>query len=562
MLNPILLISSYSNLAKYVIIMSFSAKPYLRGKGANMKRIVKRLLAVFLSMILLFLIYSLYLTLHLKLYLPDKPITLKELTSAQKKEDFIRLTQYTRDYYPFSAELAAVKGLDEINSLATDYITRAEQSDTNAEFLRLFIEYTDRLRQAGHGGIQFPERYDFYQSYTMDIRKDAYLKSTYWKQMASTLSLYNHADICLEYRNGRYITTNDYNSNSLFIPAGSILKSVDNRNVDDYVLSLQDLIPLRYDEKNKKNFTTQVFLKDPVQKDGWIADFILPDGSVVSTSVRRLPGYQDSGVSKFYPLDNIYLTTLNQTTGYIKINTFEQAFIPSDNEKLQNFMKSNGEQLDKLIIDVRGNTGGELTYWMDLLLRPLLKEAVELKNITAIKKAFLHNSEIRLPMYRLIYNNDLLDSKTHHLLAVRNSVLPALSIKEWQVYEITRKLTPCNTFPFHGEVFIIADNDSLSAADSFVTAVRELKLGTVVGANTYGWGNAFSGPMLFALPNSGLIFRMDIEAAYNTDGRISSIYGTKPDIELATSMYPTTCPKAYDADTLRSDEWILWCINH
>ncbi len=527
-----------------------------------MKRIAKRLLSVFLIMILLFLIYSLYLTLHLKLYLPDKPISSKELTSAQKKEDFIRHTQYVRDYYPFSTALTTVKGLDEINDLAPDYITRAEQSDTNSEFLQLFIEYTDRLRQAGHGGIQFPESFDFYQSYTMDIGKDAYLKSSYWKHMTSTLALYNHGDICLEYLDGRFITTKDYHSNSLIIPAGSILKSVDHRNVDDYVLSLQDLIPLRYDEKNKKNFTTQVFLKDPVQKDGWIADFILPDGSAVSTSVRRLPGYQESGVSKFYPLGNIYLTTLNPTTGYIKINTFDQAFITSDNEKLQNFMISNGEQLNKVIIDVRGNTGGELTYWMDLLLRPLLKEAVELKNITAIKKSFLHNSKIRLPMYRLIYRNDLLDRKTHHLLAVRNSVLPALSIKEWQVYEITRELTPCNTFPFHGEVYIIADNDSLSAADSFVTAVRELKLGTVVGANTYGWGNTFSGPMLFSLPNSGLIFRMDIEAAYNTDGRISSIYGTKPDIELASTKYPTTYPKAYDADTLRSDEWILWCMKH
>lgn len=223
-------------------------------------------------------------------------------------------------------------------------------------------------------------------------------------------------------------------------------------------------------------------------------------------------------------------------------------------------MKTSGKNLDKLIIDLRGNTGGELTYWMDLLIRPLLKETKEYTQTTAVKKEFFHNFGIRYPIYRYIYNNDLLDRKSHHITDVKKISKESLDSNQWIVYEITKKLTPNNTFPFNGQVYILVDNDSVSSADSFVSGVRELKLGTVIGTNTYGWGNAFISPITFSLPNSGLMFQMDIELAYNADGLESSIYGTKPNIVLEPSKYPTTYPASYELEALLSDEWIHWCI--
>lgn len=527
-----------------------------------MKKVFKCIVLIFYIVFVLFLLYVIYEAIHLKLYLPGKSITIGELTPEQKEEDFEKLTELVRSIYPYANAVNTVKGLDDINILSQDYIDRAKETSNNAMFLRLFIEYTERLRQAGHGGVVFLDNYDFYKSYTFDIGKDAFLKSQYWKQLASTLNLYYHTGVIIKYVDGTYLTAEGFTTDGNFIPAGSVLRAVNSLAVDEYILTLQDTIPLRYDDNKHKPYTTQVFIKDPgLNTKGWDAEFKLDDGSVQEVLIPKLPGYKDTSISKLYPKGNIFLLSLSEQAGYMKINSFDLSFINSDNEKIQDYMISNGEKLDILIIDLRGNTGGELTYWMDLLVRPLLQETVEYTQVTAVKKEFFNHFGIRYPMYRFIYGNDLLDRKTHHVRGVYKTTLEGLDPNQCVAYKITKRLTPNNTFPFRGQVYVLADNDTVSAADSFVSAVRELKLGTVVGTNTYGWGNAFIAPVTFSLPNSGLMFQMDVESAYNTDGRVTSIYGTKPDIELAPSEYPTPYPDSYIQETLLTDEWIQWCIS-
>lgn len=526
-----------------------------------MKKLMKRSILIFLIAFIPLLMYGIYEAIHLKLYLPNVSITVSELTPEQKEEDFIKLTKLVHDIYPFSSILKTVKGVTDINSLSQDYIKRAKDSSSNVAFLQLFIEYTDRLRQAGHGGVVFMSDFNIIKSYTYDIGKDAFLKSQYWMQLASTLNLYYHANISINYVDGVCIVANDITADGILIPQGSVLKEVNSLAVDEYVLTLQDITPLRYDDINHKPYTTQIFIKDPGENAiGWESEFKLSDGTTAKVMINKLMGYKDTGVSKLYPEDNIFLKSLTDQVGYIKINTFELRYTKSDNEKIQEYMKINGKKLNKIIIDLRGNTGGELTYWMDLLIRPLLKETMEYTQVTAVKKEFFNIFSIRYPIYRFIYNNDLLDKKSHHITDVKKISISNLDSNQWFVYEITKKLTPNNTFPFNGQVYILVDNDTLSAADSFVSGVRELGLGTIIGTNTYGLGNAFMSPVTFFLPHSGLMFQMDVELAYNADNRETSIYGTKPDIILEPSQYPTTYTLNYEIETLLSDEWIQWCI--
>lgn len=522
------------------------------------KKIIKAILILLSTLFAFALLYLFYLAIHLKVYLPDTPLTVKELTSKQKEEDFKALTKYVAEIYPFNDALVRKKKLKDINTLAEEYISRAKLTTSNEEFLKLFIEYTELLRQAGHGGIVFPA-YDLYSSYTLDIPKDAYLMGNYWKSKLTNLNLYYHSDINITYVNGSYVVKTDY-LGKVTIPANSVLTTVNDQRVDEYVKTLQDITSLRFDEENNKVYSSTIFIKDPGSKEkGWDTEFTLPNGSTVQIQLPKIPGFQSSDSSKLYPAGNIYLTTLDNTVGYIKINSFEQQFITSDQVKLQEYFLNN-PNLDKVILDLRGNIGGEPTYWAELLMRPFLKETAEYSQTTAVRKNFFKTFGLRYPAYRFIYSNDLLDKKTNHITNIRKIELEEYPSKSWNVYEITKSFTPDNSYSFNGQLYLLTDNDTLSAADSYVTAVRELNLGTVVGTNTLGWGNIFISPMTFALPNSGLMFRMDVEAAFNVDDRETSIYGTNPDVNLSVSGYPTTYPQNYSNNTLLEDEWIKWCM--
>ncbi|MFT4144708.1 MAG: S41 family peptidase [Mobilitalea sp.] len=523
------------------------------------KKILKSIFILLATLFALVLLYLFYLTIHLKVYLPDTPLAVKELSSNQKEKDFKVLTKYVADLYPFNDALVSTKQLKDLNILADEYISRARLTTSNEEFLRLFIEYTELLRQAGHGGIVFPT-YDLYSSYTLDIPKDAYLKSNYWKDELAKLNLYYHSDIDITYVNGSYVVKTAYTIGDITLPANSVLTTVNNQPVEEYVKSLQNITPLRFDEENNKVYSNTIFIKDPGSNEkGWNAEFTLPDSSTVQILLPKIPGFQPEDISKLYPSGNLFLTTLDESIGYIKINSFEQQFISSDQSKLEEYFENN-PHLDKIILDLRGNTGGEPTYWVELLLRPFLKETAEYTQTTAVTKKFFKTFGLRYPVYRFIYSNDLLDKKTNHIANINKIDLEGYSVKSWNVYEITKRFTPEHSYSFDGQLYLLTDNDTLSAADSYVTAVRELNLGTVVGTNTLGWGNIFISPMIFALPNSGLMFRMDVEAAFNVDGRETSIYGTNPDIKLSISEYPATYPQSYSKNALLEDEWIKWCM--
>lgn len=220
-------------------------------------------------------------------------------------------------------------------------------------------------------------------------------------------------------------------------------------------------------------------------------------------------------------------------------------------------MSSKSGSLDKLIIDIRGNQGGELTYWLNNIIRPLIENETELHSKTAVKKSFLSRMNLRLSYYRTTTTNHLLHPKSHYVSSVSTITDPTIDSNIWRVYDITQKLSPADSFHFNGEIIVLMDTNSISAADSFASAMKQLGLATLAGNPSGGWGNHYISPVLFALPNSGLCFRSDVELSYNVDGRPTSIYGTMPDVFLKQIPYPRELTK----EALLDDEWIHWAIN-
>ena len=64
--------------------------------------------------------------------------------------------------------------------------------------------------------------------------------------------------------------------------------------------------------------------------------------------------------------------------------------------------------------------------------------------------------------------------------------------------------------------------------------IKEKKLGTIIGTNTYGEGLADSFKCS-SLKNSGLVYIYFPSLSYNEDGTNNSLYGTSPDVYIEQS---------------------------
>lgn len=499
--------------------------------------------------------YIIFEVIHLKLYIINQPLNVEELTKEEKKEDFEFLTNLIEEVYPYSELLYEVKGLNNIKEFKHEFILKAQETKDNKEFLALFLSYLESLRQAGHGGIQLNKDYNFYTAFSFNIPKDSFLKTKYWQELISQLNYYVHSELQVVYAEGKYILSQAYSKEDVILPIDSAIVSIDGMPIDNYVLRLQYYQPLLYDTHLKKVFATDLF-KSNINKNStvWMVEFLTPNKTKIKVPVNKLLGYV-SNHNQTQPATNLLTREIDANTAYIHINSFESTFIKEDGNKLREFFSHAGGKYRKLIIDLRGNSGGEITYWINNLVRPFIKESKSYTVKTAIRKQFKSIMGEHLLYYRLATTNDLLDTKFNPITKIDKK-----KTKDWIEYSITKTFQPSNTYQFDGEIYILVNQDTLSAADSFVSAAKELKLATVVGTNTLGWGNHYMQPVLFSLPNSGLMFQMDVELAYNADDRVSSIYGTMPDIYIEPSTYPTSLPVTYEVPDLLKDKVISYIL--
>ena len=360
------------------------------------------------------------------------------------------------------------------------------------------------------------------------------------------------------YQDGHYYVIANNAEHKLNIETGAIVEAVNGVPVDEWVKELEAVQPLLYDNYHYKVYTQHLFISDPGKdKKGWEVTFKHKDGTVNRLFLDKLPGYKEDN-SAFSKQSNVYCINLQDSIGYIYIPNFFWENIEKDGQTISDFMSSKGVGFDKLIIDIRGNQGGEVTYWLNNIIRPLVGNETELHSKTAVKKSFISRMDLRLVYYQAFATNHLLHPKSHYVSSVSTIADPAIDSNIWRVYDITQKLSPADGFNFTGEIIVLMDTNSISAADSFASAMKQLGLATLAGNPSGGWGNHYISPILFALPNSGLCFRSDVELSYNADDRPTSIYGTMPDVFLRQTPYSSELTK----EALLNDEWIDWVIKN
>jgi hypothetical protein len=201
-----------------------------------------------------------------------------------------------------------------------------------------------------------------------------------------------------------------------------------------------------------------------------------------------------------------------------------------------------------LIIDLRGNGGGNMAYFGGVVLPRLINEAVEARSWSFIvgSEAVVRMHELAMvgmeiappevlevyggiahfeimPIHDFLYMNYMPYFNQDDLERLAYAVYARSLIKPG--YE---------SVGFEGQIWMLIDGGTGSAASMAAQIIDITGMGTLVGENTSG---VMAPSHLYtALPNTGIVWRVDI--AYFTDsyGRSLEVYGIAPHVRNLPGM--------------------------
>jgi len=488
------------------------------------------------------------------------------LTAQDRVKDIEFLGQWASDYSPLVGLNEKYKATPSYETLLPRYVEFAEQAQSNQEFYQVVQGYFSVIGASGHA-YMLPDSYLKWGSigsllgiWKSPITFWQFQRARYWPKLAGNLSTRAHPPFQVDGRDGRYFTGDDWQYDGTAIPEGSEILKVNGMTCSRYLDYIKTNTSLKYDAypKGWADYFVMIIDEGPSFK-GWQVEFGLPDGNVLSAFVPKVKGFpasKEESVHTIEPKANCTCLELTDGVGYIRIRSFIGSpldflfkdFIKKDGKKIRAFLERSGGKYDKLIIDVRNNSGGDPQYFYDNLIRPFLEQPVTYEHTVGLKRRFLK------------------DTKPSVLRQLRKAMVPKYvkDIKEvtppqgfdsekWIFYEITRQLEPAKPYNFNGEMFILINGGCFSACDDYANTIKRIGIATLAGQTTGGAGGiGYCMTPFVRLPESGMVFALDVHLPLNPDGSFTGLHGLEPDIELPNA----DPPKSITKEDLLEDPWI------
>jgi protein-S-isoprenylcysteine O-methyltransferase Ste14 len=499
--------------------------------------------------------------------------TVPKLTPEDRKKDIQFLADWARDYSPFVELTEKHKGNPSYEALLPKYLEYAEQAESNKEFYQVIRGYYDLICSAGHGYLAPESEFKWAKAaiilgiIDLGINPFTSDEAIYWSRLVyGNLSTRAHPAFGIAYKDDKYLTDDDWQADGVTVPRGSQIIKVNGMNCTSYLDHIRENTHLRYNAFDK-DWTKKYLLIIDEGDDfkGWQVEFRLPDGSIHSALVPKIKGFpapKKEIIHTIEPKENCTCIELTDEVAYIRIKSMSLSpadyAVPSINDKdgkiIRGFFDRSPSKYKKLIIDIRNNWGGLPYYGYENLTRPFLRESVTYKETAGIRRKYLDN--IKPSILRTLRKR--CSTKKEYVVNVEEIESPeGFDSDEWIFYEITRRLGPSKPYKFNGDIYVLTNGNTFSAADDYANAVKRIGFAKLVGQNTRGGHAAYIGPPAIRLPASGMIFRVETELVINPDGSFNELFGTPPDIKLE----PAERPKSITKEDLLKDEWIKKVIN-
>ncbi len=206
----------------------------------------------------------------------------------------------------------------------------------------------------------------------------------------------------------------------------------------------------------------------------------------------------------------------------ITIRSFAQEKLQQDRQYLQDFFLSHAEdEVSDIVFDITHNRGGSTLYWNENIVAPFggsyIWDIWLYVRDTALTRQFLPIEEEYQPIDQL---------PEEHPAPAFVSELGLTGF-----YHHTECLNSDATLPdrlLGAKRWVLVDDAVYSAAESFAYFCKKTGWATLVGTATDGDGLGAT-PVMFDLPNTGILVRFSAQVGENPDGTCNTERGTRPD---------------------------------
>ncbi|MEA1993015.1 MAG: S41 family peptidase [Euryarchaeota archaeon] len=426
-----------------------------------------------------------------------------ELTRSEWKEDFEALCYIIEYNYPYIWVKERTHGYNWLD-LKDKYMQRLDEIETNEEFLSLMRKAVATL-QNGHTGLLDPEwvkNWDFGEG-----TKEAYM---YWGEAWS----YSCPEVFFSCIGGEYIAVDGLGNwkEKYGIEEGAKVIEVNEKNVDDAVDSVKTDTRVWHDCDRGKLFMR--YLDPTVFGENTTFTIKKSDGAEVKKTIECVSKDPYEVYFQNNKPNVEFKKWEDKKIAYMKVRSFGRNR-EKDRSRLLEFYNTI-EGYKALIIDIRGNGGGDNTYWPNNIVHPLTNKDINAGFFFAPRQGRLANKTRQ---------------GTKVLLKSYVSTPPEVKTGNFSSIRVTKRSfsKAAAETPFDGDIYLLVDRWVYSASENFASFAKESGFATLVGTTTGGDGIS-TGPTSFVLPNSKLIVAAADSMGINPDGTANEETHTAPDI--------------------------------
>ncbi len=445
----------------------------------------------------------------------------KKLSQQQMYEDYDYLCNIILSSYPYlelskeimnhSIDSALIKNRNAIPTI------------TDIENFSLLINKVVNLLHDGHTSIVAPGTLKYYlmkyPRYCEQIGINEEIQEMVPAYYAMTHdSIYKKVKLGLrfKYLNGMYYNLRPFVFGHDTIATGSVLESVNGMPTVEYVASNHEVTPdCRWDEINKTYYSDYFYLSPAFvnskriqfQFSGNHKNKIPVDVKPVDTLPILIKENQENT-----PFKVEYLSKLNAL--YIRMGKMEK------NEVGRLIKETLPEETSCIILDVRGNRGGNDQIWKELI------SLLTGDTITFRKQIYAKESS---------FNEQYLRSQIQNIAV---DTLPLFPGKRFfRIYDDCDRIVPApESIKFKGKIFILGDENTFSSGQSLMAMAKSDENIISIGVSTgriCGFGIT---PPILVLPNSKIVVSMPCTLDYSNVRELKDLLHDRPEYEIEQSV--------------------------
>jgi hypothetical protein len=446
------------------------------------------------------------------------PVDQEDLGVKEWLEDFECLYDFIEANYPYIELKERTHDYNWLD-LRGLFEERIKNATDNEEFLQVIMEAVEALQNRHTQVVEPDEVVEYHARFNESPVMSAVFSdevseaAEYWSGIYDAIvdrKYLTSFEVRIVYDRGDYILTDYFGG-----PEGSKATKVDGVPIDDAVQACFDRDYLDWDFVREKLYLWRVAPDD----FGGDAVFTIMDSDGEEADVTFHTTRSHTSFSHLYPRSTLVFERYEEAgVGYMYVRTFQPSALEHRYDEILDFLREI-EGYGHLIIDIRGNTGGSFSTWVNGIVRPLLREGALHEYYLAYKTG----------EYVQWFHDEYLREKAPVTKEVFDYLPPEVYGEDYVIYNFSGTYTPTHEVDFDGEIILLTDFMVYSAAEGFTNFCKQTGFATIYGTPSGGDG-FFVWPLYCALPNSKIAITMTSSMSLDRTGHANEEVRTQPDV--------------------------------